>query len=45
MVPLTLTSGIATRLAGALWGLNRALSRVPGLNRLATNVEYVARRR
>jgi hypothetical protein len=32
-------------LAGVIWGLNRALSRVPVLNRLATNVEYVARRR
>ena len=45
MLPLTLTSGIAARLAGVIWGLSRALSRVPVLNRLATNVEYVATRR
>ncbi len=28
--------------AQAVWGANRALARVPGLNRVATNVELVA---
>lgn len=42
MLPLTLTGAAASRLAGPLWAANRALSRVPGLNRLATNVELVA---
>ncbi len=30
-----------SRLAGAVWAVNRALSRVPGLNRLATNVDVI----
>lgn len=42
MLPLTLTGGAASRLAGPLWLANRALSRIPGLNRFATNVELVA---
>jgi 2-polyprenyl-3-methyl-5-hydroxy-6-metoxy-1,4-benzoquinol methylase len=43
MLPLTLTSDLANRLTRPLWALNRILSAVPGLNRLATNVELVAR--
>jgi len=30
------------RLAPAIWRLNGALARVPGLRKLATNVELVA---
>jgi SAM-dependent methyltransferase len=41
MLPLTLTGRAADRLAGVIWALNRALSRVPFLNLLATNVEAV----
>lgn len=43
MLPLTLTGEVINRLTRPLWALNRALSAVPGLNRLATNVELVAR--
>ncbi len=43
MLPLTLTGGLVNRLTRGLWALNRALSAIPGLNRLATNVELVAR--
>jgi hypothetical protein len=42
MLPLTLPGPLATRLAPALWRCNAALARVPGLRRLATNVELVA---
>lgn len=42
MLPLTLTGQMAARAAQPLWIANRALSAVPGLNRLATNVEVVA---
>jgi SAM-dependent methyltransferase len=44
MLPLTLDIPVAQRprVAGAVWAANRALARVPGLNRLATNVELVA---
>jgi ubiquinone/menaquinone biosynthesis C-methylase UbiE len=44
MLPLTLDFPLAQRprVAGAVWGANRALARVPGLNRIATNVELVA---
>ena len=42
MLPLTLTGRVANRAASAIWAANRALSRVPGLNRFATNVEAVA---
>lgn len=42
MLPLTLPGRLATRAAPAIYGANRALSRVPGLNALATNVELVA---
>jgi SAM-dependent methyltransferase len=43
MLPLTLTGDLVNRLTRPLWAVNRALSAVPGLNRLATNVELVAR--
>jgi ubiquinone/menaquinone biosynthesis C-methylase UbiE len=43
MLPLTLSGQVALRAAGAIWGANRALARVPGLNLLATNVELIAR--
>jgi ubiquinone/menaquinone biosynthesis C-methylase UbiE len=39
MLPLTVGGG---RLTGPIWAANRALSRVPLLNLLATNVELVA---
>ena len=42
MLPLTVTGSAADRLAGPIWGANRALGRVPGLRGLATNVELVA---
>ncbi|MBW3652704.1 MAG: class I SAM-dependent methyltransferase [Actinobacteria bacterium] len=44
MLPLTLDIPIAQRprMTSAVWGANRALARVPGLNRVATNVELVA---
>jgi ubiquinone/menaquinone biosynthesis C-methylase UbiE len=42
MLPLTLPGAVARRLAPAIWWLNGALARVPGLRRLATNVELVA---
>ena len=42
MLPLTIAWAPLVRLAGIIWALNRLLARVPGLNRLATNVEVVA---
>jgi ubiquinone/menaquinone biosynthesis C-methylase UbiE len=42
MLPLTV--GAVQRIAPLWWALNRVLSQVPGLNRLATNVELIARR-
>jgi len=44
MLPLTLDVALAQRprVAAAVWGANRALARVPVLNRVATNVELVA---
>jgi 2-polyprenyl-6-hydroxyphenyl methylase/3-demethylubiquinone-9 3-methyltransferase len=46
MLPLSLFTGrIGEILAPAVWALNRALARVPVLNRLATNVELVAVKR
>jgi ubiquinone/menaquinone biosynthesis C-methylase UbiE len=45
MLPLTLQGRLAARLAGAIWLLSGAIARIPLLNRLATNVEYVARSR
>ncbi len=46
MLPLTLAAPLLQRprTAGAVWGASRALARVPGLSRLATNVELIARR-
>jgi SAM-dependent methyltransferase len=44
MLPLTLAGRVAARLAPAIWRLNVVLSRIPGLNLLATNVEAIARR-
>jgi SAM-dependent methyltransferase len=44
MLPLTLPGALAARIAGAVWTINRLLARVPGLNRLATNVELIALR-
>jgi SAM-dependent methyltransferase len=43
MLPLTITGRIASRAASLIWAVNRALSLIPGLNLLATNVELVAR--
>jgi SAM-dependent methyltransferase len=45
MLPLTMDHPLATRLAGAIWAANRLLTRIPGLNRLSTNVELDAVRR
>jgi ubiquinone/menaquinone biosynthesis C-methylase UbiE len=42
MLPLTLSHPFAARHAERIWRANRALARVPGINRLATNVEAVA---
>jgi SAM-dependent methyltransferase len=42
MLPLTLPGRVARTLAPVIWAANRLLARVPGLNRLATNVELVA---
>jgi 2-polyprenyl-3-methyl-5-hydroxy-6-metoxy-1,4-benzoquinol methylase len=47
MLPLTLDMALfqRPRTARAVWALNRALARVAPVNRLATNVELVARAR
>jgi SAM-dependent methyltransferase len=42
MLPLTLTSPLAAHAATPIWVANRALSAVPGLNLLATNIEVIA---
>ena len=44
MLPLTVPGRLTTTLAPVIWAVNRLLARVPGLNRLATNVELLARR-
>jgi SAM-dependent methyltransferase len=44
MLPLTIPGPFTNRLAGPIWRANRALSRVPGVAVLATNVELVATR-
>jgi len=46
VLPLGLTASVAQRprFVAAYWAANRALARVPGLRRLATNVELIARR-
>jgi SAM-dependent methyltransferase len=45
MLPLTLSGAAATAAAPVLYRANRALSRAPFVNALATNVELVARAR
>lgn len=42
MLPLTVGGRLPRAVVALIWGLNRGLSRVPLLNRLATNVELVA---
>lgn len=44
VLPLTITGRTAMRYAPQIWSANCALSRLPGLNFLATNVEVVAHR-
>jgi SAM-dependent methyltransferase len=44
MLPLTLPGRLAARLAPVIWPVNAGLTRIPGLNLVATNVEAVARR-
>jgi SAM-dependent methyltransferase len=44
MLPLTLSGRLAARCAPAIWAINRLLSRIPGVNLLATNVEAIATR-
>jgi SAM-dependent methyltransferase/predicted O-methyltransferase YrrM len=44
MLPLTVPGRVAARLAPLIWGLNALLSRLPGVNAVATNVEAIARR-
>ena len=43
MLPLTLPGKAASIITGGIWATNRALSAVPGLNLVATNIELVAR--
>jgi SAM-dependent methyltransferase len=43
MLPLLLTGDWARTAVEPIWGVNRALSRIPGVRLLATNVEVVAR--
>jgi 2-polyprenyl-6-hydroxyphenyl methylase/3-demethylubiquinone-9 3-methyltransferase len=45
MLPLSLPGRLAARLAGPLWALNRALSRIPVLNLLSTELELICQRR
>lgn len=42
MLPLTITGRLAARASRRIWQANRALSAVPGLNLVATNVELIA---
>jgi 2-polyprenyl-3-methyl-5-hydroxy-6-metoxy-1,4-benzoquinol methylase len=42
MLPLTIEHPLAWRLSGAIWGLNRALARIPGISLVATNLELDA---
>lgn len=42
MLPLSLSGRLATAAAPAIWGVNRALERIPGLNLVATSLELVA---
>jgi ubiquinone/menaquinone biosynthesis C-methylase UbiE len=43
MLPLTITSELAARHADTIWNVNQGVSKIAGLNLLATNVELVAR--
>ena len=45
LLPLSRSGALAARSAGAIWAVNRALGRIPGLNLAATNLELVAVRR
>jgi SAM-dependent methyltransferase len=42
MLPLTVGGGLPRPVVGVLWAVNRVLSRVPGINVLATNLELLA---
>ena len=42
LLPLTVAHPLVNRAAGLVWGINVALSRVPALNLLATNVELIS---
>jgi SAM-dependent methyltransferase len=42
LLPLTVSHPLAGRHAERIWRVNRALGRMPGLNRIATNVEALA---
>jgi ubiquinone/menaquinone biosynthesis C-methylase UbiE len=42
LLPLTISHPLAGRHAERIWRANRALGRVPGLNRIATNIEALA---
>ena len=42
LLPLTVGGRLVSRLAPALWAVNRRLGDVPGVRQLATNVELVA---
>ena len=44
MLPLTIPGRLTTKLGPVIWAVNKLLARVPGLNRIATNVELIARR-
>ena len=43
MLPLTITGRLAARASRRIWSANRAMSAIPGLNLLSTNLELVAR--
>jgi ubiquinone/menaquinone biosynthesis C-methylase UbiE len=43
MLPLTITGKLTARYATAIWNVNQRVSKIVGLNLLATNVELVAR--
>ena len=45
MLPLAVTGRATDALAAPIWRASNGLARVPGLNRLSTNVELVARAR
>jgi ubiquinone/menaquinone biosynthesis C-methylase UbiE len=45
LLPLSITGALVERAGAAIWGANRLLQRVPGLNLGATNLEFVAARR